>query len=390
MYLVTKWFNLSDKTRQAIDYICFLSVEHGYFYASPEHIAKKSGIGKSTVYETLKLMRESGVLFKVNRTSRKQNGLGSPIHFFVNHPYFEHYNSYFAFGWKPEQKADWKAENDEIPCDSKAEQVKNVPTLPLHSLYQENNIDIHTNVPQSNQPKFVKYVPQEINKKYANIFGIRLRMIWVKITQAWKTINQSTLNRNDLISIGENIIRRIFQLWKQRLHENGDMTIDEMCAFAYKASRDAFYVAIGDLHMEDMPKEKKSISDARQNRIKTQQKTRSEVLPDWMHKLKEEQELVKKNKQEAKEEIPRLERIYMEMHPDAHIKDVKDAVLNSIKEKYPKLDRVDISEIEQAYSQFTSRKEDYQQYMRERCELLIQRLKEDEPSKNREMAVITF
>jgi hypothetical protein len=387
-----KWFNLSDKTRQAIDYICFLSVEHGYFYASPEHIATKAGIGKSTVYEALKLMRESGVLFKANRTSRKQNGLGCPVHFFINHPYFPHYNSYLGLGWKPEQKPDWKAENAENACGSKVEDSENLSTLPLPSLHQENDMDIQSNVSAKTQTPIVKYVPKEINELYARTFGFRLRNIWVKITQAFKSIKQSILNRNDLISIGAKIIKRIFQLWKERMRENRDMTVDEMCAFAYKTARETFYNALAEIHMQDMPKEERTFAKAHQNRTVAKNETAKikVPVPDWMEKINREQDLCKQQKEEAKADLPRLESMYLSMHPDADIGVVKEAVIQSIREKYTHLDRHAISEIEQNYGSITTMKEAYQEWSKRQIEDMIRSLREGDEKQTVQPALLPY
>ncbi|MCY9757779.1 hypothetical protein M5X00_26475 [Paenibacillus alvei] len=245
-----KWFNLKEATRQAIDYICFLSIERGFVYASPDHIATRFGIGKSTVYEALKLLREEDILFKANRCSRKQNGLGCAVHFFTIHPYFAHINGYLNLDWKAKEKADWKANIPEIPCETSVPSDLETPTLSLPS-YDLKEKDLHTNVPSSSSnTSIVKYVPKEINELYAKLFDFRLRFIWVKITQAWKTIKNDTLDREFQIEIGTKIIKRIYQIWKEKTHNNSDMTIDEMCAFAYKATRDMVYGILADEHLE--------------------------------------------------------------------------------------------------------------------------------------------
>ncbi|OME54003.1 hypothetical protein BSK59_15595 [Paenibacillus odorifer] len=248
-----KWFNLKDSTRQAIDYICFISLERGFVYASPDHIASRYDIGRSTVYEALKVLREEDILVKANRSSRKQNGLGCAVHFFTIHPYFAHINDYLNLGWKPKEKADWKADEAETPCGTRLSSDSETSTLCLPSLDLEEskNIDLQSNVSQPSSSSFIKYVPREINELYAGIFNFRLRNIWQKITQAWKTIKQSILVRADLITMGSNICKRIFQVWKEKRRDNQTMTVDEMCAFAYKSAIETFYNAMASFYMED-------------------------------------------------------------------------------------------------------------------------------------------
>lgn len=386
------WFNLNEKTRQAVDYICFLSVEHGFFYASPEHIATRSSIGKSTIYKALKMMRESNVLVKVNRSSRKQNGLGCPVHFFTEHPYFQHYNTYLDLKWKPEEKANEKAENAEIPCGSKDEDSEKFSTLLLSSPYQEQKIDIQPNVgtesyihnldiSDKKKTPIIKYVPKEINSLYARTFGFRLRMVWVKITQAFNSIKQSILNRHDLITHGANIIKRLFIVWKDHMRKNSDMTVDEMCAFAYKSARETFFNVLGELHMENMPKEERSIAKSHSKRTvanKTHQKPK-EPMSDWMIKLQEEKEQIKQQLMEAKADIPRLEDLYLAINPNSPIDQVKDAVIQSLKEKYALLDRHAISEIEQVYGKLTGRPEEYSVYSKRHFDELLAKLRESKP-----------
>lgn len=317
-----KWFNLKESTRQAIDYICFLSIERGFVYASPDHIASKYGISRSTVYEALKLMREEDILFKANRCSRKQNGLGCAVHFFTIHPYFAHINGYLNLGWKAKEKADWKAEIPELPTPTRDLSVSETPTLSLPSLELKNK-DLHTNVIADANPKLstkiVKYVPKEINdESYARLFDFRLRFIWVKITQAWKTIKNDTLDRDFQIDIGKRIIKRIYQIWKEKIHNNSDMSLDEMCAFAYKATRDMVYGILADEHMEDYDAEE------------------VEIMGD------------------AVRMIPRYEEICLRVYPHYCFAEVKEHVANCILWAYPHLSTDAFDRVLQSYHWHTT------------------------------------
>lgn len=246
-----RWFNLKLKTREAIEYITFLSIERGFLYASPAHISEKYGIAKSTVYDALKQLRNEGILVKANRCSKKQNGLGCAMHFFTTHPYFGHINGYLNLQWKAEEKADRKAENAEIPCVASDSDDENDSTLSLPDI-DLKDIDLHINVPESHSEKthVVKYVPKEINALYAGIFDFRLRSIWQKVTQAFKTIKHQ-YDRADLLQAGIKVCRRIHQIWKEKERKSQEMTIDEMCAFAYKATRDMYFSDLANEYMQD-------------------------------------------------------------------------------------------------------------------------------------------
>lgn len=321
-----RWSNLSYRTREAIEYLCFLSVERGFFYASPEHIAEKSGISKSTIYEALKLMRESGIIYKTNRCSRKQNGLGCAVHFFIEHPYFYQYCQYLGLDWK----ADRKAENAEMPCHSREDGVESCPTLSLPN-NQDQKSDIQSTVPQS--AVTVKYVPKEINDIYAHLFGYRLRNVWVKITQAFKTLKQTTFGRSDLLTIGANIVKRVLVVWKQHMHNGRNMTLDAMCALAYKSARETFFNTLGDLHNDY--REERNISDARRNVTLE--------LPE-LHKATEE----------AIAYIPVVEKVYMEkINPLGSYVEMKQHVIDCIRWEYRYLDEHSLNSVIGNYDLYT-------------------------------------
>ncbi|MGG4105173.1 hypothetical protein AAXB25_14750 [Paenibacillus lautus] len=282
-----KWFNLKESTRQAIDYICFLSIERGFLYASPDHIAQKHGIARSTVYDALKLLRDEGLLYKANRSSKRQNGLGCAVHFFTIHPYFDHINVYLNLGWKAHEKADRKSEIAETPSVTRADSVSETPTLSLPSLDLEKR-DLHINVPQPAENQIVKYVPKEINALYAGTFNFRLRFIWQKITQAWKTIRHASLDRSYLLEVGTRIIKRIYQIWKDKQHRSSEMTVDEMCAFAYKATRDSIYNTLATEYMQDYDFEENAFMGEAVRSIPQYEKICLNVYPHYDYKAVKE------------------------------------------------------------------------------------------------------
>lgn len=314
-----KWFNLKDSTRKAIDYIVFLSLERGFVYASPDHIAKRYKIARSTVYEALKVLREEQIVYKANRSSRKQNGLGCSVHIFVNHPYFDHIRGYLNLEWNSQEKANQKAEESEIPCQISVESDSNPSTLSLPTLNQQH-IDLHLNVQDQShveRKSIIKYVPKEINEIYAGIFNFRLRFIWQKITQAWKTIRHASLDRGYLIDTGKRIIKRIYQIWKEHIHQNLEMTVDAMCAFAYKATRDMIYGALASEYME--------YYDADENNMLG----------------------------EAVRSIPEYENICMRVYPEYDYNAMKDYVLNCLKWGFRMLSPDAIQRITDHYDRYT-------------------------------------
>lgn len=260
------WYNLKKSTRDAIDYVCFLSVERGYFYASPKTIAERYGLSKSTVYEAIKTIRDAGLIFKVNRVSRKQNGLGSPVHIFVGHPNFNSILELLGIEWKANQKADWKAENAENPTESSDTSDSETPTynLPtssneLNNMFNnqynvtpvENTLESQNNDSgngkHADKKKWIKYVPNMINKIYANIFGDNLLVLWRKITSVAKTVHCSSFDKNDVLTLGRNVLQFLMN------NDNfSRMSLDEMCAYVYKSMRDSIYNMLGNDRLEDI------------------------------------------------------------------------------------------------------------------------------------------
>jgi len=290
------WYNLKEATRNAIDYICFLSAEKGFFYAKPENIARKNKIGESTIQTALKKLRDIGILQKVNRHSRKQNGLGSPIHFFTVHSNFKRISDFLKLNKKAEKKASEKAEILTNPTESKDTGDLNSPTyslpssLPIikdmnkhnnvskahsdtnesesinsqgdnsikendvaDSMYKllQDKIDAFNNsidndsIVDTRNKKIIKYVPKEINERFS-YFGDMLTSIWRKIRQASKRVNFELTN-SDVIKIGINVIENLKANPRFKY-----MTEDEHCAYAYKGFINAVYNHIGGLFIEGM------------------------------------------------------------------------------------------------------------------------------------------
>ena len=245
------YYNLSEGVKKMLDELCFLSKEKGFAYASPTYFMERYQISKTAVYDTVKRLREVGLALKVNKSSRNHNGLGKWVIILTNHPNFNKICSILNIEWKAERKQDRKAEIVEIPCESKVEEEKTDSTYCLPEKHlKENNNDIHINVSKQNENnkvvKFYKYVPKVINDMYAGVFKENLVDIWRKIKQAIKTINLS-FDKTEVLEIGKVIIRNLFLCVKKK-----NMSVDEMCAYVYKATINMVYNNVGHDFLEDM------------------------------------------------------------------------------------------------------------------------------------------
>jgi hypothetical protein len=304
---------LKGSTRDALEEMCFLAKERGFVHTSPRYLNKKCGVGESTIYTKLKMLIQDGVLYKRNFSSKEHNGNGCGIYFFVDHPNFAQINSFLHLV----EKADKKAENAEIPCESKEEETLNLPTISLPKL-KIKDIDLQSTVPQSANP-IIQYVPKEINTLYAGIFSFRLRNVWQKVTQAFKSIKQTLLDRMDLITIGTNVIKRLLQKWKEHQRDGRDMPVDQMCAFVYVSARESFYNTLAEIHMQDLPE------------------------------IEEMRDLRLEHFEEAKREIPYLEDTFLKRCPYASPDIIKTSILGDIPKIFPLLLDYDIGELYRNY-----------------------------------------
>lgn len=264
------WYTFSEKTRNAIEYVCFLSAERGHFYARPDSIAAKYKIGKSTVYGALKVLRDLGILEKVNRTSREQNGLGSAVHLFTIHPFFPHFVEYLKLEKKANWKTDWKAEDSENPCGSKSPEEKTAPTYSLPTFSNKRIYKvIHTNVstavntresevtPLSKEieneksegiRKWFKFVPKTVNSLFAETFGEELVTLWRKIKLAVKNVKQGDMLETGYVNkLGVTVLRNLVK------HEDFNaMVADEWNAYVYKSMKQSVLTAVGQLFSDEM------------------------------------------------------------------------------------------------------------------------------------------
>ncbi|WP_425203964.1 hypothetical protein [Priestia megaterium] len=142
-----KFHNLKQGSQDAFEEMCFLSVNRGFFFAKDVYFAEKHNVGKSTINRNLKTLCDERVLVKKYRTSRKQNGFGNVVYFFVDHPYFEYWKEYFEFDEMTNVDSHEKSDDDDNPPESKSESPKldsnmNLPNLLKESFNKQADVKI--------------------------------------------------------------------------------------------------------------------------------------------------------------------------------------------------------------------------------------------------------
>lgn len=84
-----KYYRLSEGTKKAVNRICSIASERGFVSIQDEKLSNKYGISSRTIRSIYKDLRIYGLVITAHRSSRKHNGRGYPIHFFVHHPYMD-------------------------------------------------------------------------------------------------------------------------------------------------------------------------------------------------------------------------------------------------------------------------------------------------------------
>lgn len=286
-----KWYNLKQNTKQGLQYLCMRSTEQGFCFCSPKHMKEKYNMSFSNTYTLLRELIDGGIICRVNRPAKehKHNGNGSAVYIFTKHPNFELISSILELDWKADCKADWKAENAQNPCGSKAESDKKASTYslptPLPKELKDNNVK-HYNVGSTEKEssgntqdglillkekmeafkeqaqneqvdsvepvyvkptvKYHKYVPKAINEKFA-YFGDLLTDLWRKIKLAERKVNIADLSKEDKYEVAEKVLSNL------RQHPNFKyMSADEMCAYVYKGHLNGLFNLAGNRNLETM------------------------------------------------------------------------------------------------------------------------------------------
>ncbi|MGQ3380921.1 hypothetical protein ACT6P6_22975 [Priestia endophytica] len=268
---------LKPETRDAIDMICFLATDKGFVYAKDTYFAEKHDISARTIRRVMKTLEEAGKIVKAHRSSSKHNGRGAAVYFFVNHPYFAHWTTYFGF----DVQADVQAENAEIPCESKGEESKKVSTYSLPKNTYIKNHFMYKTIP------FIKGVPKLINQTFKDVFKDSLRDLYLRVRVASQKVCQSvsiTLSKKDIHSIAYESIHALFTYIKTR-----SMSFEEQCKLVYRIALNKFNELVQTADNRD--KEESVV-------ITPRKIVRKEMLPDWFQEKQED-----KNKSESEESV---------------------------------------------------------------------------------------
>lgn len=178
-----KWERLKEGTRQALDMVCFLSSERGFFYASDEYLADRHEISERTIQYRLKELEEMGQVVKVYRRAKRCNGRGKPVYLFVHHPYFQYWTN--LIGLHINCGTDCETENNEIHCESKEEGGKKVPTYSLPTLKQESDITLAV------KEKLQKYADYKINDILRK--GVTVKYLSSYVGKMFKSLENQSL-----------------------------------------------------------------------------------------------------------------------------------------------------------------------------------------------------
>ncbi|MBX9997327.1 hypothetical protein [Priestia aryabhattai] len=280
-----RYQNLKQGTKDALEHMCFLGSDKGYFYATDSYFAKKHSIGKSTVDRTLKFLCEANVMVKRHRTSSKHNGLGNPVYFFVNHPFFSQWDTYFALN----EKANEKAENAQNPCESKSQEPKKVSTYSLPSLDFSNHIMSVT--------KIFKGVPKLINKLFSNEFKQSLDKLYMRTLIAYKNVSKKSdivLTKEHRQQVSMQSIRVLFEYLKTH-----KLTLEEQFKYVYKVALNKFQaIAAPKKETPKMPTPKTYEPKPTNNQTTVKRK---EMVPEW---LSDPEGYKKRSKEEIEKEWP--------------------------------------------------------------------------------------
>ena len=95
-----KWTRMKQETKSALEQLCFLSIERGFVYCSPEYVGERHNVNSNTMRGYYAQLEKMGVLKRKWRSSTKHNGRGCVILFFTIHPYYEKYWSNQCFTGK--------------------------------------------------------------------------------------------------------------------------------------------------------------------------------------------------------------------------------------------------------------------------------------------------
>ncbi|OKL35282.1 hypothetical protein [Domibacillus mangrovi] len=192
-----RYWRLKEGTRQAIDMMCWFASERGFYFAKDHYFADRFDVSDKTIRNVTKMLREAGVMFTIYRRSSTQNGRSAPVHLFVDHPYFSHWEEQLELSLC---QTDCQAEKDETPCRSKDESAKKDSTSYISllksfkTLRKEEHVLDHTFTPS--------YVPKEFIQAVSPFFDDAkvIDRLWRKTQRAYRT-SSLNLSQEELLFI---------------------------------------------------------------------------------------------------------------------------------------------------------------------------------------------
>jgi hypothetical protein len=182
------YYRLKQGTKDAIEMMCWLAADRGFFFIEDKTLADRYGVSDKTIRNIEKTLRKNNVIMTVYRRSTKQNGLGNQVHLFVDHPYFDYWVNFLQLDEiMPQFQADFLPENQETPCESKTEDKKKISTYDLTL----NNFIKHNKRKEDNflNSDFVpSYVPERFILAVQPFFenAQEIYRLWGKVRLAHK------------------------------------------------------------------------------------------------------------------------------------------------------------------------------------------------------------
>ena len=175
-------------TKNAIDMMCWLAADRGFFFIEDKTLAKRYGVSDRTIREIEQILREKNVIVTVYRRSSKQNGLGNQVHLFVDHPYFEHWVEFLQLeDFLPNRQPNRQPETTEKPCESKRVPSKYDPTyyLNLNTFIKHNKRKENVTLNSDFVPS---YVPESFILAVQPFFNDakEIHRLWGKVRLAHK------------------------------------------------------------------------------------------------------------------------------------------------------------------------------------------------------------
>ena len=206
-----KYYRLANGTKETIDMMAWLASERGFVFAGDEYLAKRHNISDRTVRNVARTLRELGIIVSVYRASTKHNGRGKPIHIFVDHEYFTYWVSFLQLDSYTNFQADFQAENNETPCNTKNNSDKKVSTY-NSPILNKKHINTYNN--KGNSFNFVtKEFKQLFNKILSKFQRGNIGMIYSKIILFCK---KHDVRFQDYKKFFEKCIQDFIQAYKKR------------------------------------------------------------------------------------------------------------------------------------------------------------------------------